>query len=83
MCHGCDLENGHHCVWHMRYIENSELETIPNWCPLRDLPRKKMLFGLDGASNAMEIRERGRQEGYNDCIDEILKGVNESDERTV
>lgn len=43
-------------------------------CPLRDFPRRKMLLGLDGISNAMEIRERGRQEGYNACIDEILKG---------
>lgn len=48
----------------------------PDWCPLQDVPRRKMLLGLDGASNAMEIRERGRQEGYNPCIDEILKGAN-------
>ena len=48
----------------------------PDWCPLWDLPIRKMLLGLDGASNAIEIRERGRQEGFNSCIDEILKGAN-------
>lgn len=48
--------------------------TIPNWCPLRDFPKRKMLLGIDGASTEMEIRERCRQEGFNACIDEILKG---------
>lgn len=46
----------------------------PAWCPIRDFPKRKMLIGIDGASSALEIRERGRQEGFNACIDEILKG---------
>lgn len=57
-----------------RMIETDYCQEKPDWCPLRDLPKRKMLLGLDGASNAMEIRERGRQEGFNSCIDEILKG---------
>lgn len=54
--------------------EEEYLNKRPDWCPIQELPRRKMLLGLDGASNAMEIRERGRQEGFNACIDEILKG---------
>lgn len=39
---------------------------IPDWCPLRELPQKKELY--------LSINnEKGYCEGYNACIDEILK----------
>lgn len=47
----------------------------PDWCPLRDFPEK---------SNHPDYCDNGRYDkGWNDCIDEILKGANENDERTV
>lgn len=51
----------------------------PDYCPLKEVPRKKIAIGIDGTSSVTEIRERGRQEGYNACIEEILKG-SDSDE---
>lgn len=73
----CDYNKEFYCVINGKIVEEFACSKAkPDWCPLRNLPRKKMLLGLDGASNAMEIRERGRQEGFNACIDEILKGAN-------
>lgn len=40
----------------------------PDWCPLRELPQKKELY--------LDINnKKGYCEGYNACIDELLKGV--------
>lgn len=40
----------------------------PDWCPLRDLPEK---------ANHPDYCDSGRYDkGWNDCIDEILKGGN-------
>lgn len=55
-------------------IEVDYYQEKPDWCPLREFPRRKMLLALNGVSSAMEIRERGRQEGFNACIDELLEG---------
>lgn len=64
-------------VWKINLFQKKNiLIKKADWCPIRDLPRRKIFLGLDGASDAMEIRERGRQEGFNACIDEILKGAN-------
>ena len=43
----------------------------PDWCPLWGLPEKYYPVSMNFES------------GYNACIDEILKGENENDERTV
>jgi hypothetical protein len=44
----------------------------PDWCPLRELPEKKMIEivqeDYDGGYS------HGFTHGYNDCIDELLKG---------
>ena len=40
----------------------------PTWCPLREVPQKKDI------SEAILVSERGYVEGYNACIDEILRG---------
>lgn len=68
-CCGCDLESGHYCGKEKRYIGEEEFETIPDWCPLCDLPEKKVNIGF-GA----ETRECGFINGFNYCIDEILEG---------
>lgn len=73
-CCGCDLESGHYCGKEKRYITKEEFEIIPDWCPLMAFPEKKV----------MDFREECNMyisrywEGYNACIDEILKGVNEN-----
>lgn len=67
-CCGCDLEYGHYCGKEKRYIDEEEFETIPDWCPLRDLP---------GKANHPDYCDNGRYDkGWNACIDEILKGAN-------
>lgn len=42
----------------------------PDWCPLRDFPEKKE------ENKYHNNYERGIVDGFNACIDEILKGVN-------
>lgn len=49
----------------------------PDWCPHRELPEKKE------ENKYHNNYERGIVDGFNSCIDEILKGANENDERTV
>ena len=43
--------------------------TRPDWCPLKPLPKKKP--SLD------EPMKNLIWEGYNNCIDDILEGINE------
>lgn len=43
----------------------------PDWCPLRNLPKKKVLSG-----DVADIQKMGKELidiGYNACIDELLK----------
>ncbi len=40
----------------------------PDWCPLHELMQKKDL------KNALTMTDFGWIEGYNACIDELLKG---------
>ena len=42
---------------------DAETETRPDWCPLRELPKKKSVYTNGHYSD-----------GYNACIDELLKG---------
>lgn len=75
-CWGCDLENGHYCGKGGRYIGEEEFETIPGWCPIRDLPEKKekIEFQGNGCFGINEAMEHNFNMGFNACIDEILKG---------
>lgn len=44
----------------------------PDWCPLRELPEKKVLSG-----DVADIQKMGKELidiGYNACIDELLNG---------
>lgn len=81
-CEKCGFSgsDGDVCCLEDKLISEKEyFDKKADWCPIRDLPRRKIFLGLDGASDAMEIRERGRQEGFNACIDEILKGANRNE----
>lgn len=50
------------------YIKGKEKHHM---CPLRELPEKKAVMGIDGVSGRTEILESGKQRGWNDCIDAI------------
>lgn len=45
----------------------------PDWCPHRELPEKKE------ENKYHNNYERGIVDGFNSCIDEILKGANENE----
>lgn len=44
----------------------------PDWCPLRELPEKKMIEIVQEDYNGGY--SHGFTHGYNACIDELLKG---------
>lgn len=48
---------------------DAEVETRPDWCPLRELPEK--ITSWKGKSTNYQ---QGHRDGYNACIDELLKG---------
>ena len=51
--------------------EEEYLNKKPDWCPLKDVPEKKSV------PNGFMIGEMyGEDIGWNNCIDEILKGAN-------
>lgn len=57
-CHAVDVENP--------WSTNPE-KAKPDWCPLRELPEKKT------GNFYMNSKETGIVEGWNACLDEILK----------
>lgn len=51
------------------YIDVKKLNSKPDWCPIKPIPdRKSEDFG-------QTIISAARGEGWNECLDEILKGV--------
>lgn len=54
----------------------------PDWCPMKDMP-KKTIVGIEVCIGNKTECVKSYVGGYNACIDEILKGVNENDKRTV
>ena len=67
-CPCVEDEMGYCCATNDRKV--CPWQSIPEWCPLKPLPKKK----------EMTIIKRGQYEeskyikGYNDCISEILGG---------
>ena len=51
-------------------LTSNVLKTKPNWCPLKELPKKP---------DYPPINESSFVAGYNSCIDEILKGSEENE----
>lgn len=77
-CDGCVL----HGTMIGKQICNAEIKRVkdenskPDWCPLRDLPKKKKY------DNAVPAEKQWCFEsiaGFNACIDEILKGANRNE----
>ena len=50
-------------------VVDVETETIPDWCPLSELPKKKLTIGKESDNDILCMNA-----GYNACIDELLKG---------
>lgn len=55
---------------------NNNGRTIPDWCPLLDLPEKKpkVKYQGNGCFGINEEMKNSFNMGFNSCIDEILKG---------
>lgn len=68
-CDGCMLHGmiigKQICLAELKRVKNESGK--PGWCPLKVLPEKKDDTGISSYSC-----------GFNNCIDEILKGVNEN-----
>ena len=56
----------------------------PDRCPLRDLPEKKpkVKYQGNGCFGINEAMKNSFNEGFNSCIDEILKGANGNEQGT-
>lgn len=75
-CIDCEIEQNHsniletcvYCPVAGKYVLDKETETIPDWCPLMDLPEK------DDGDYPANTFDAGHAEGWNDCIDEITGG---------
>lgn len=48
-----------------------DLNKKPNWCPLQDIPLKKNVRDFNISHGDFE--QKGYQQGWNACIDEILE----------
>ena len=62
----CFYESAHDMCGAMNKRVN--LNSKPEWCPLREVPQKQVNNCLDNTY------QRGAKDGWNFCISEILKG---------
>lgn len=46
----------------------------PDWCPLRELPEKTEVSDCGELCDTDDWYDSGYADGYNACIDELLKG---------
>lgn len=53
------------------YNPKHESEWLPDWCPLRELPKKMQVCGKYPQEDKIVPSYKI---GYNACIDELLKG---------
>ena len=58
----------------MVYLNDIMMKGKPEWCPLKEMPSKKESLNGIGTTEGM-----GYNNGYNACIDEILKGAEENE----
>jgi len=71
------LHDIHHvCSGNHRQMTIPASKPKPDWCPLKNVPVKQEISALE------PVFLRGAKNGYNTCINEILKGVNENEEAT-
>lgn len=82
-CEFClEITENHHCCQRVS-DDNERCKRVdydvefyqyekPDWCPLKPMPEKK------DRSKVVGDYLRGRCDGYNACIDEIMKGSEEN-----
>lgn len=68
VCQKCDLCYPCGCNQFLCAAMDKEIPDgeIPDWCPLKPLPQKKEIEGLNITTWVKSL-------GYNECIDDILK----------
>lgn len=71
---GCTIisEPGSDHLW--REIKEDYCQCKPDWCPMREIPQRKTVIGIDGVSGIRERILHAKQVGWNACIDKILEG---------
>lgn len=71
----CYIESFIYCPITGRCESDKEAETIPDWCPLKPLPKKKKVTGI---YNGEYFKAGGKlpsyKIGWNDCINAITGG---------
>lgn len=84
-CEKCPFCRGWNVCKIMKYLNGEKIISIytvdhqifeenkPDWCPLRGLPEKKE------ENKYHNSYEKGKVDGFNACIDEILKGDDENE----
>ena len=65
--HSNSLETCIYCPIAEKCVLDEKAETIPDWCPLMDLPEK------DNGDYPANTSDAGFVEGWNQCIDEITE----------
>lgn len=63
------------CLGTNKDIDITDRYNIPEWCPLRPLPQKKVgydLYERYGSWTLSDEKEVSYRVGFNDCLEEIL-----------
>ena len=79
-CFKCDLKDGYFCGKTKHWIDE-DCFPKPDWCPLKDVT-KKTSVGIEVCIGNKTECVKSYVDGYNACIDEILKGANGNEQRT-
>lgn len=53
-------------------VDVDTMKGKPDWCPIKPIPEKKEVRETIASFGGVFLQ--GRETGWNDCIDEILKG---------
>ena len=70
-CFKCKLQDWANC----RITKKCHTrDSRPDWCPLRELPEKAEVSDCDELCDTDDWYDSGYTDGYNACIDELLKG---------
>ena len=65
------LETAIVCMEKNKWLTGNQCESKPEWCPVKPMPEKK--------ENAIGTNYQRFVNGYNACIDEIMKGSEEDE----
>lgn len=85
-CSECNLHKDGYCQSKLKYTYGRIDECRASFCPLREIPQKKDSMNLNAIMENCKERDSIMDsvlkqfivDGYNACIDEILKGAEEN-----